>query len=95
MNNLKEGQEVCISVKALYDNNPLLTFGKIIPDFDENGNINYYDLYNSDWEFACCDGEVVAIDQIGSELITFRNDNGEYRAYFTLTIDEVNLALFN
>ena len=54
----EEGQYVAVSVKTLYESGVPLTYGTIVPDYDEKGKMNYYDLYNEDGEFACCDGEI-------------------------------------
>ncbi|MCM1168222.1 MAG: hypothetical protein NC401_19730 [Ruminococcus sp.] len=55
----------------------------------------YYDLYNDDNELACMSGEVVTIVEVGKELVTFRNDNGESSIYFTLTKNELKHAGLN
>lgn len=89
-----EGMKVCVSVKALYEDEQDLTFGHIIPDF-EDGEVRYYDLYNEDDELACLDGEECIIDQVGKALITLRNTNGDGTIYFTLTREEADIAIFN
>lgn len=89
-NEYKEGMKVCLSVKTLYENNADLSYGMIVPDYEE-GTIKYYDLYNEDGELACCDGEEVIIEQVGEVLITFRCSDS---VYLTLTKDEADIAIF-
>ena len=89
-----EGMHVCVSVKALYENTQDLTFGHIVPDF-EDGVMKYYDLYNDDDELACLDGEECVIAQVGQALITLSNSNGDGTIYFTLTREEADVAIFN
>lgn len=85
-----EGTKVCVSIQTLYNSFPQLTFGEIVPDF---GDTDYYDLYNEDGELACLDGEEVIIEQVGEQLITFRNDNGESSIHFALTYKEAEMAI--
>ena len=92
---LKEGQSISVGVKALYESKSSPTNGEIIPDYDEKGKLNYYDLYNEKGELFCCDGETCCVDQIGEYLITLRNDEGESTVYFTITEDEGEIAIFN
>lgn len=94
MVNFKEGQEVTVSVKTLYDDGVPLEYGSIIPDYDENGKLMYYDLYNEDGELACCDGETCRIEQVGVALITLVNNDGESTVRLTLTRPEAEIALF-
>lgn len=94
MYKFKEGQYVSVSIKALYESEMPLTYGAIVPDYDEKGEINYYDLYNEDGEFACCDGEICYIEQAGVVLLTLVNNEGESTVRITLTRDEAKEALF-
>ena len=94
MSKYKEGQEVCVSVKTLYESNEKLEYGTIVPDYDENGNMNYWDLYNEDGELACMDGETCIIEQVGNVLLTLTNDNGEGTIHFTITKEEADRAIF-
>ena len=92
---LEEGMEVGISVKALYELERNLLFGRIVTDFATKENdCDYYDLYNEDGELACLDGETVKVDQVGVAIVTFRNDNGDGTIYFALTHDECDAAVF-
>lgn len=95
MKQFKEGQEVGISVRLLHERNKPLTYGEVIHTQDEETNLNYYDLYNSDGELACMDGEEIIIDQVGSSLLTLKNNNGDSTIYFTLTLDEANYSIFS
>lgn len=91
---LREGQTVCVSAKALFESDSFLDYGTIVIDYDEKGNLQYYDIYNEDGEFACCDGEECIIEQIGEWLITLVNNNGDSAVRLTLTKDEASTALF-
>ena len=89
-----EGTTVCISVQALYDKFWHLALCRMIKTSANSDTKNfYYDLYNDDDELACMDGEEVTIEQVGENLITFRNDNGESSVHFTLTVDEAEVAI--
>lgn len=90
---LKEGQDIGVCIKSLYDNFENLTFAKVVPDFDENGDMNYYDLYNDDGLFACCDGEICTVEYVSDNLVNFVNRNGETDARFTLTKREVEVSV--
>lgn len=95
MKQFKEGQEVGISVRLLHERNKPLTYGKVIHTQDEETNLHYYDLYNNDGELACMDGEEIIIEQVGSSLLTLKNNNGDSTIYFTLTLDEANYSIFS
>lgn len=84
---------VCISVKSLYESNLATLFCDIVPDYDD-GKLKFYDLYNDDGVLACCDGEECVIEQVGSEILTLINSNGEGTIYFNLTFEEADIALF-
>lgn len=94
MTDFRAGQEVTISVKALYDSGIPLEYGSIVLDHDENRKPMYYDLYNEDGELACCDGETCRIEQVGVDLITLVNNDGESTVYLTLTRPEAEIAVF-
>jgi hypothetical protein len=95
MDKYVEGMLVCVSVKSLYDRENGVTFGTIVPDYEE-GKLAYYDLYNEYGELSCCDGEELAIDQVGADLITLRNDNNTVdgtTVFLTLTREEAAVAI--
>lgn len=95
MINFQEGQEVTVSVQALYDSGIPLEYGRIEVEKDDSGKVvNYADIYNEDGEFACCDGETCTIEQVGTVLITLVNDYGESTVRLTLTRPEAEIALF-
>lgn len=83
-----EGDEVNLSIRNLFNKANPIFLGHVVHD-DDN-----YILYNDDNENACFDGETCRVDQIGSCLITFANDNGDITIFFTLTHEEAMVALF-
>ena len=88
-----EGEEFCLSIKSLYDKTGSLTYGEIIPDF-EDGKMQYYDLYNEHGDLACLDGETCVVESVGADTIMFVNNHGERSARFKLTFAEADIAIF-
>lgn len=87
----KDGQEVGLNIEQLQfalGNNLMFCEIKCDKLTDE------YDLYNGDEELACMNGESCIIEQIGEDLITFANNNGESTIHFTLTKNEAEWAIF-
>ncbi len=82
---------VCISIEALYKEFKDGKLSRCYVEVDDNGT--YYDLYTYDGELVCMDGEEVNIVETGDNLVTLRNDNGEYTVYFTLTKEEFEKAV--
>lgn len=90
---LTEGIKVCISVESLYNREKDLLYGHIEyteANEPENGDDNYFDLYNEDGELACMDGEEVIVTQIDEDLITFRHDYVDFR----LSYEEAEIAIY-
>lgn len=96
MNLFKENQEVCLSIETLYGSKKELAFCKTVHGRSrcKGGILDCYDLYNSDGELACMDGENCRIDTLGESLIVFRNDNGDETIYFELMTEEAEIACF-
>lgn len=89
----KEAKIISLCTQSLYDafkNEPLSFCGIVFTDDGDGGT--YCDLYNDDGELACMDGEEVYIVDVGEQLVTFRNDNGESSVYFTLTKNELEYS---
>jgi len=88
MNVYKEGLEVSINVEQLnFSFGNKLSYGTIETDDD------YFDLYNTDGNIACMNGEECVIEQVGEVLITLVNQNGEGDIHFTLTRSEADAAI--
>ena len=93
---IKEGARGCVSVRSLYNMEGGLRSGFIVPDFTKSPNdCDYYDMYNADGELVCLDGEEVTIEKVDESGVTLRNDNGDNTVFFTLTNEEITVALFN
>lgn len=90
-------KELSSSVKSLYDSRKKLEHCTVVYTHDEYEGViaDCYDLYNENGELACVDGETCCVSKAGETSITFRNDNGDYAIYFTLTLEEVGIADFN
>lgn len=86
---LVEGDDVQMSIRSLFFRANPITIGHVVR---EEGN--EFVLYNEDNEIACFNGETCRIYQVGSELITFANLNGDGTIFFTLTLKEAEAALF-
>lgn len=84
-----EGTTVQMDITSLYKHLGQSSLGRI--EYNDDGD--FYMLFNEDGEDACYDGEEVTIEQVGKNLITFRNDNGESSIHFTLTVDEAEIAI--
>lgn len=94
MNKYKVGQRVCVSIKELYDREEVLSFGNIVPDFDEFGDKQYYDLYNEEGILACCDGEACIIKEVTENYLVLMNSEGESSVLFKLTTEEADKSIF-
>lgn len=89
------GAAVTVSVKTLYEsvNNP--KYVEIIPDFDEKGNMAYFDLYNDKGELACMDGEVCRVAKAGRNRVVLSNAQGDNPVDFKLTAEEAGICCFS
>ena len=85
-----EGTTVQMDITSLYKHFGQSSLGRI--EYNDDGD--FYMLFNEDGEDACYDGEEVTIEQVGKNLITFRNDNGESSVHFTLTVGEAEVAIY-
>lgn len=93
MEKTQEGTYVGVSVKALYDAGIDLEHCLIVTSGDNE--IRYYDLYNKNSEFVCCDGEVCYVEKVGAEYITLRNESGENPVSFTLSQEETSICCYS
>lgn len=92
-NQLKIGDKVCVSTQALYEQfGERLSHGHISPEKGE-GCI-YYDMYNSEDNVCCMDGEVNRVESINGDNVVFVNEDGEEPIRFTLSTEEVKVAVF-
>ena len=86
---LKEGDDVVISTRSLFDEESPITLGHVVREVNDE-----FVLYNENAEPACFNGETCRIYQIGNRLITFANNNGDGTIFFALTLEEARTALF-
>ena len=87
------GEEVTVSVKALYDSGLIIECGWIDTEDNENGEIGYYDLYTTDG-LVCMDGETCKIIDVNEDCIVLKNTDGEKDMTFALTYEEANICCF-
>ena len=92
MKKFTKGESVCISLESLYRNITNLNSGHI--DFTEDNGCEYYDLYNDNGVLVCMDGEVCIIEDISEDVFTLSNNTGIQEEYFTLTVEEIGIAVF-
>ena len=90
---LQVGDEVCISTQALYER-----FGKHLSQcsisLDKSEGADYYDMYNNEGEVCCMDGEMNRVDNICKEYVVFSNKEEGEPVKFTLSSEEVEVAVF-
>lgn len=86
--NIKIGDEVTISVAALYEKyDKCLTYGII--EHTEYDDGYYDDLYNKDYMLAVCDGETALVTDITNTAIEFVVEDIPFR----LTHEEAAIAI--
>lgn len=90
---MKQGEKVCISVKALFDE-----YGENLERTEirhtSDGENEYYDLYDPFFGLLCADGEECTICAIDGENVMLENQNGTISSYFWLTTQELQTAVF-
>lgn len=90
------GQEVSVSVKALYNlsNDRYIKYGgTFAPNFDRNEDLIRCDYYDASNRLACMDGEVCTVfGGNGDGDIVLKNDNGDEPIYFILSAEEAQAA---
>lgn len=92
-NMLNKGDEVCISTQALYEKyGERLSHGHISPEKGED--CIYYDMYNSEGNVCCMDGEVIRVESTNEDTVVFVNEDDEEPIRFTLSMEEVEVAVF-
>lgn len=91
--NYEEGREVSVNVKSLYEMEEKISYGVVVPDY-EDGQYDYYDLYNARGELACCDGEKCTIEYADRETVVLSNNDGKENVYFQLTTKEADQAIY-
>ena len=85
-------EEVCISVKALYDKyGETLEWCDIIVEITDG--FDYYDLVVLN-EIVCMDGEICKVFHETDNVITLSNNEGEFDFRFNLSREEFNIATF-
>lgn len=91
-NEIRRGEIVSINVEALYE-----FFGDQLHNtkIDKTGDF-YFDLYNqSNGDLACMNGEECCVEFVGKTGdVVFRNENGDEDVLFTLTAEEVKVAVY-
>lgn len=87
-------ETVCLSISALKrglgDN---LEYTRI--EYTNDGDREYFDLYNDEDKLCCLDGEEVFIIKDDGTDLTFINQNGTKDVKFTLTLSEFKIAAFD
>ena len=84
---------VCLSISALNKEfGDYLEYTRI--EYACDGDEEYYDLYNTNDELCCLDGEEVLIIKDDGTDLTFVNQNGLKDVEFRLTLTEFLTASF-
>ena len=60
---------------------------------NENGDVEYYDLYTTSG-LVCMDGETCEIIDVKEDCLVLKNKDGERDMTFTLTYEEANICCF-
>ena len=82
------GSKVCVSMQSLYMSLGGAEKGFIVPDYDDGGNLAYFDLYDEGGNLACMDGEACVVEATDEEGVVLANGNGEQMARFRLSWSE-------
>ena len=90
---IKVGDKLCISTKALYERFGVRLAYTEVKLTQENG-IDYYALINKGHLLACMDGEPCVVSFINTRTNTVQFVNEDSKIPFTLTFDEVSVAVF-
>lgn len=82
-----------LSIQRLYETfGEKLAFGYITVEKCE-GKDHYYDFHNRDGNLACCDGETAEILNKKDGVYTLHSDCALEDVPFSLTEDELNIAV--
>lgn len=87
-------ETVCLSISTLErELGDDLEYTRI--EYTNDGDEEYFDLYNDEDELCCMDGEEVLIVKDDGTDLTFVNQNGLNDVEFKLTLSEFIVAAFN